>query len=96
MSKIRRQVLDILKPHEPRLTEFTKKINEQAGVESVNATLIENDEDVQNIKLTIQGDEIDEKMVKNAIEGFGASIHSVDQVVSGKKIIEDVNTPQDR
>lgn len=47
MTSIRRLVLDILKPHEPSMVEITKQISEVDGVEGVNSSLIEVDEDVK-------------------------------------------------
>ena len=95
MNSIRRLVLDILKPHQPEITEFAEETQKIQGVEGVNATLIEIDEEVQNIKLIIEGEKIDEEKVKEEIENRGGSIHSVDKVVAGEKIIEDTKTPQD-
>jgi hypothetical protein len=33
--------------------------------------------------------------ITKAIEEYGGSIHSVDEVVAGKQLIEEVTTPQD-
>jgi len=95
MNVIRRLVLDILKPHEPSITDFAEQTNEINGVEGVNATLIEIDEDVQNIKLTVEGEGIDEQKVTENVEDLGGSIHSIDQIVCGDKMVEETSTPQD-
>ena len=35
-------------------------------------------------------------MIKlEAVENYGASIHSIDEVVAGKRLVEEVTTPQD-
>jgi hypothetical protein len=36
MGKIRRLVLDVLKPHEPTIIELASQLSELAGVEAVN------------------------------------------------------------
>lgn len=96
MNSIRRIVLDILKPRQPETTEFAEKIQETDEVEGVNATLVEIDEEVQNIKLTIEGEKIVESEIREKIEKLGGSIHSIDQVVCGSKMVEEVDTPQDK
>lgn len=90
-----RIVLDILKPHEPIIPTFAKYLSEINGVEGVNITLLEIDKETENIKVTMQGDDLDYDVITQAIEEYGGSIHSVDEVVAGKKIIEEVTTPQD-
>ena len=92
MNVIRRLVLDILKPHEPSITDFAEETNQIQGVEGVNATLVEIDEEVQNIKLTIEGEEIVESEIREKIENLGGSIHSIDQIVCGDKMVEEIHT----
>lgn len=94
MSQIRRLVLDILKPHQPTITEISQKIADIEGVEGVNSSLIEVDEEVKNIKITIEGS-FEEQPVRDVIEQEAGSIHSVDEVAVGKSLINKVDTPQD-
>jgi hypothetical protein len=90
-----RIVLDILKPHEPILPLFAKYLSEIPRVDGVNITLMEIDKETENIKVTMQGDDLDFDEITKAIEEYGGSIHSVDEVVAGTKLIEEVTTPQD-
>ncbi|MTK64112.1 MAG: DUF211 domain-containing protein [Methanobacterium sp.] len=90
-----RIVLDILKPHEPIIPTFAKYLSEIDGVDGVNITLLEIDKETENIKVTMQGDDLDYDVITTAIEEYGGSIHSVDEVVAGKTIVEEVTTPQD-
>lgn len=83
MAVLRRVVVDVLKPHAPPLVEFTGRVSEAAGVESARVRLIELDRDVQNVAVTVEGDDVDYDAVAEAVEGLGASIHSVDEVVCG-------------
>jgi hypothetical protein len=92
----RRLVLDVLKPHEPPMTEFAAEVASLKGVEGVNATLVETDEEVQNIKLTVEGEDVDRGDVDSVVSRLGGSVHSVDQVVVGERLVEDTPTPQDR
>ncbi|MFB6294689.1 MAG: DUF211 domain-containing protein [Candidatus Nanohaloarchaea archaeon] len=95
MAAIRRLVLDVLKPHEPTVTELADAAAEADGVAGVNAALIEVDEEVENVKLTVAGDDIDEDAVHTAVEELGGSVHSVDEVVCGEEVVEASTTPQD-
>lgn len=90
-----RIVLDILKPHEPNIPYFAKCLSELEGVEGVNVTLMEIDKDTETVKVTIQGNDLSYEGITEAIKQYGASIHSVDEVVAGKKLVEEVTTPQD-
>ena len=92
----RRIVLDVLKPHEPEMFAVADAVADCSGVDSVNVVLVETDREVQSLKLTIEGDSIETDTVEETIEHIGASIHSVDQVVCGDSIVEQVDTPQDR
>ncbi|MCJ7450391.1 MAG: DUF211 domain-containing protein [Candidatus Nanohaloarchaeota archaeon QJJ-9] len=96
MSKIKRIVLDVLKPHEPSMIRMNQELSDLRDVESVNTTLYEVDEKVENIKITLVGKDIDYGQVKEKIEGLGGSVHSVDEVVSGKELIDNKKTPQDK
>lgn len=90
-----RIVLDILKPHEPNLPNFAKFLSDLKGVEGVNITLMEIDKETENIKVTMQGNDLDFAEITKAIEQYGGSIHSVDEVVAGSTMVEEVTTPQD-
>lgn len=95
MSNIRRLVLDILKPHEPSVVEFTHEIAKLESVSSINSTLIEVDEKVKNLELTIVGSDLNYGEIEKKIRKLGGSIHSIDEVVAGEDIIEKVDTYQD-
>jgi len=93
---IKRLVLDVLKPHNPDVIELSETLSRLEGVEGVNIIIYEIDQQVENAKIIIGGNNIDFESVKKKLEEMGATIHSVDQVAAGKRIIEEVRTPQDR
>ncbi|MFB6189268.1 MAG: DUF211 domain-containing protein [Halapricum sp.] len=95
MAPIRRLVLDVLKPHEPSQTDLTRRVADVDGVRGSNCTLVEIDQKVTNLKLTIEGDGIDEEGVREVVENHGGSIHSVDEVACGEELVEASPTPQD-
>jgi hypothetical protein len=50
---------------------------------------------VENAKITIEGNDIDFEAIRAMITDNGGAIHSIDEVVAGKIIIDDASTPQD-
>ncbi len=76
--------------------ELSRRLTALNGVEGVNCSLDEVDQDTESIKITIEGSAISYEKVQEAIREFGAVIHSVDSVSAGKKLVEEVQTPQDR
>jgi hypothetical protein len=95
MGAVRRLVLDTLKPLEPTIIELAQQISELPGVDSVNISIYEIDRKVENAKITIEGSDIDFETVRDLIRELGGSIHSIDEAVAGKTIIDDASTLQD-
>ena len=95
MAKIRRLVLDTLKPHEPNIIDLANVLSELTGVSAVNISIYELDRMVENAKITIEGEDISFEQVSHSIEDMGGTIHSIDEVVAGKMIIDDAATLQD-
>ena len=95
MAKIRRLVLDIMKPHEPSVIEYSSELADLDCIEGVNSSMVEIDHEVENIKVTLEGDSINYEVVEDVIERLGGSVHSVDKVLCGKIIVKELTTPQD-
>ncbi|MDJ0756616.1 MAG: DUF211 domain-containing protein [Ardenticatenaceae bacterium] len=95
MGRIRRLVLDTLKPHEPGIIEMATQLSELDGISAVNISIYEMDRKVENAKITIEGEKIDHAAVLSLIEEMGGAIHSIDEVVAGRIIIDDAVTLQD-
>ena len=95
MVPVRRVVIDVLKPHEPPLVTFTERIGAIDTVESVTSSLIELDREVQNVKVTAEGDDVDVDALEAGVEELGATVRSVDQVACGEWVAEDRPTLQD-
>lgn len=93
---IRRLVLDVLKPHKPSVVELSEVLSNLEGVEGVNIIIYEIDQQVENAKVIIAGNSISFEGIKKKLEEMGATIHSVDEVAAGARIVEEVRTPQDR
>jgi hypothetical protein len=95
MARIRRLVLDTLKPHEPSIIEMAAQLSELAGVLAVNISIYEMDRKVENAKITIEGEDLSYPRVLEIVEELGGAVHSIDEVVAGKTIIDDAVTLQD-
>ena len=92
---LKRLVLDVLKPHNPNVVELSLALSGLEGIEGVNIIIYEIDQQVENAKVIVAGNNIDFEMLKKKLEQMGATIHSVDEVAAGRRIIEEVRTPQD-
>ncbi|WP_255197077.1 DUF211 domain-containing protein [Halorarius litoreus] len=95
MPVLRRVVVDVLKPHDPDLVEFADAVAATDGVDGVNATVIELDREVQNVKLTIEGPDLDLDAIEDTVDGLGGSVHSVDEVACGSRLVDESRTLQD-
>jgi hypothetical protein len=96
MSQIKRLVLDVLKPHEPTIIELANDLGDVDNVDGVNLSLYEVDVQTENVKITIEGTDINYNTVTRIIENLGGVVHSVDEIVAGKKIVEEEETLHDR
>ncbi len=85
----------MLKPHKPSLIELSQRLSGLKGVEGVNCSLDEVDQETETVKVTIEGSSIVFDAVEAALRELGAVIHSIDEVAAGKRLIEDVRTLQD-
>jgi hypothetical protein len=95
MGRIRRLVLDTLKPYEPSIVEVAAQLSELDGISAVNISIYEIDRKVENAKITIEGENISHQLVLEVIEELGGAVHSIDEVVAGQEIIDDAATLQD-
>jgi uncharacterized protein len=89
--KIRRMVLDVDKAiTRPPIIDLVQKITEVPGVQAVNVTVTDIDIETVGMNVTVEGDAIDHVALLAAIETAGAAVNSIDQVVCGDRLIEDV------
>ena len=91
--RIRRLVLDVLKPHQPRIDVLATAIGELESVESVNVVRTETDSSTEGIIVTIVGIDLNYDDIEAVLRDYGTSVHSVDEVVVGEKIINTVKIP---
>ena len=96
MIELRRVVLDVLKPHDPDITVLSKSIADLDGMEGVNISVYEIDQRVENVKVTVEGKFPDIAAIKKVILDRGGTIHSIDEVVAGKVLVDEEATLHDR
>jgi hypothetical protein len=96
LAGIKRLILDVLKPHAPSIIELAERLGDLPGIFGVKISLEEVDAETDSVKITIEGTDISYKSVKKEISECGAVIHSIDGVSAGIKMVDEVNTPQDR
>lgn len=96
ITGLKRIVLDVLKPHTPELTYLAKELanmETEVGVVGVNITLIEIDAKTESIKITVEGQNLNYDAIQEKLRDMNCAIHSIDQVIAGKKLVEDVPVP---
>lgn len=85
---IRQIMLDVDKALErPSIVEIAEAIEIQDGVEGLSIVVTEVDMETVGMEITIEGDVLDYDGIVTAIEKTGAVVHSLDQVLAGKKMI---------
>lgn len=80
MTKTRRLVLDVLKPHQPNALDFSSALAELGPDYRVKLTVTEVDKNTESTIVIIIGSDINFEKIKTAIEKMGASVHSIDEV----------------
>lgn len=88
---VRRLVLDVDKAKaRPSVLEIAEAIYRCSGVESANITVTEIDLETVGMDITIEGQQLSYDQILKAIESTGAVVHSIDQLICGERLIEQV------
>jgi hypothetical protein len=80
MTKTRRIVIDVLKPHKPDALEFSTELARLGKDYRVKLVVTGVDKKTESTIITIDSDDVDFYAVKNTIHQMGASVHSIDEV----------------
>lgn len=94
-AKLRRIVLDVLKPHDPSIVDLSQRLASLEGVDGVNISIYEVDRMVENAKITVEGSDLVYAELLRIIDDAGGTVHSIDEAVAGKVLIDDSPTLQD-
>lgn len=80
MARIRKLVLDVLKPHHPNALTFAASLADLGTDYKIKLTVVEVDEKTETTSLVLEGQDIQFDQIIQAIEQMGASMHSIDEV----------------
>ena len=80
MTKIKRLVLDVLKPHHPDVLDFARAVAGSGSDYRVNIKVVEMDEKTETLEVIIEGSDITLESIVTVINDLGASLHSMDGV----------------
>jgi hypothetical protein len=80
MVKVKKLILDILKPHQPNALEFSQVIAAAGDDYRVHVTVLEVDERTESLQLVIEGSNLDFDTLHQAVNDLGGSLHSIDEV----------------
>ncbi len=83
-----------MKPHTPSIIEIADRISLLPGVSGVNTILEEVDQQTRTVKITIEGDDIPYSSVEQMIQDCGGSVHSIDMVSTGRKLVREAKRPK--
>jgi len=80
MAKIRKLVLDVLKPHKPTILDLASALTEQNAGYNVNIKVVEIDDKTETLEITVRGNDINLETISEKIGQLGGSVHSIDEV----------------
>lgn len=88
---VRRIVIDVDKAlRAPTLIEIARAIHTCEGVQASNITVTEVDQETVGTNVTIEGESLNYEQIVEAIEKSGAVVHSLDQLVCGDRLLENI------
>lgn len=80
MAKLKRLVLDVLKPRQPNIIDFAKAIASLGSGYRVNLRVEEVDDKTESVLLSVEAEDMDFVALEAKINELGASLHSIDEV----------------
>ncbi len=82
LAKIRRLILDVLKPHHPNVVEFAGALSAQGVDYAVTINVLEMDDKTETLEVVVEGADIRFDDLVESIKQLGGSLHSIDEVVA--------------
>lgn len=80
MTRVRKIVLDVLKPHQPNSLTFAQTVAGVGRAYRVSLVVVEVDENTETVQVSIDAPAVDFDAVEAAVREMGGSIHSIDEV----------------
>lgn len=82
MARIKRLVLDVLKPRHPNIIDFANALAGLGKGYRVTVSVDEVDDKTESVMLSVEGENLDFEAIQESINALGGSLHSIDQIVS--------------
>lgn len=83
--KIVKIVLDVMSPATQSIVDLVEVLSSNENVSKVDVTLSELEKNVEDFKVTMEGNDLDFEKIRETIKDFGAVIRNVDNVISAKE-----------
>lgn len=80
MTRVKKIVLDVLKPHQPNSLRFAQAIAGVGEAYCVSLVVVEVDEHTETVQMSVDAPAVDFDAIEAAVREMGGSIHSIDQV----------------
>lgn len=87
IGKLRRLVLDVLKPHEPSVINLSQQLSALKGVDGADITIVGVDRKVESARITLEGENINYDSVVKIIRDNGGSVKRIEKASSGVIIV---------
>lgn len=88
MSEIRRLELSVLLSRNENIVDFTQRLTETTGIESVNTSLLHVDQRIFFVAITIEGHDIECDSLRETIRELGGVVHEFLEVSCGSYALE--------
>lgn len=85
--KIVKIVLDVMSPAQQSIVDLVEVLSSNENVSRVDITLSELEKNVEDFKVTMEGNGLDFEKIRTTINEFGAVIRNVDNVISAEEFI---------
>lgn len=86
--QIRKVIIDVLIPHTPDILAYAEKISDLEEVEGLTIGVVEVDERTKTLEMAIEGEGLSFSRIRETVEDLGGSIHSIDEVSAGSRIVQ--------
>ena len=87
MGKLRRIVLDVLKPHEPSIISLAQQLSALPSIDGVDIAVVGVDRQVESVRISVEGASINYEKLSKVINDNGCTIKSIDKASAGTRVV---------
>lgn len=70
------------------IVDLAERLDNVMGVDGVNISVTDMDVETMGLMVVVEGEGVDFKELQKVLEEEGCAIHSIDEVGSGKRLVE--------